>query len=99
MNQFPAVPVSCFAKMASVLFIIRVPYKESSKSLVNKEPSTQIMRGTEDKDTREKTDHQNVKEAKFENENEANISGDANEADLTADDVETLTDPLNLAEV
>ena len=85
--------------MASVLFIIRVPYEESSKSLVNKEASTQVTREAEDKDTREKTDHQNVKEVKLENENEANISGDTNEADLTADDVETLTGPLNLPEV
>ena len=66
--------------MASVVFIICVPYEESSKSL--------------------ETDYQNVKEVKSKDENEANIiSGVTNEADHTADDVETLTGPLNLAEV
>ena len=61
--------------MASVVFIICVPYEE-------------------------KTDYQNVKEVKSKDENEANIiSGVTNEADHTADDVETLTGPLNLAEV
>ena len=81
--------------MASVLFIIRVPYEESSKSLETEEGNKQTMRWTEYKDTREKTDHQNIKENEEneENENEANISGDVNEADLP------LTGPLNLAEV
>ena len=79
--------------MASVLFIIRVPYEESSKSLETEEENKQTIRGTEDKVTKDKSHDKNVKEVKFENENEANISGDTNEADLP------LTGPLNLAEV
>ena len=81
--------------MASVLFIIRVPYEESSKSLETEEGNKQTVRGTEDKDTTEMTDDQNVKEVKCKNENEANFF----EADQAADDVETLTGHLNLAEV
>ena len=74
--------------MAPVLFIIRVPYEESSKILE-----------IEDKDIREKADHQNVNKVKFENENEANRSGDTNEAEQTTNDFEILNGPLNLAEV
>ena len=86
--------------MASFLFIIRIPYEESSKSLkTEKRNIKQTVRGTKDGDTREKTDDKNVKEVKFENENEANISGYTSEADQIADNLETLTGPLNLAEV
>ena len=84
--------------MASVLFIIRVPYKKSSESLETEQGIKQTVQETEDKVTNDKSDDKNVKEVK-ENENEANIiSGDTNEAEQIADDVETLTD-LNLAEV
>ena len=81
--------------MASVLFIIRIPYEES---LEPEGENKHTIRGTEDKVTKDKSHDKNVKEVKFENENEANISGDTNEAYQTADDVEILTD-LNLVEV
>ena len=79
--------------MASVVFIIRVPYREG---FVNSK--------TEDKTTKvgsNKIDLKNVEENKGETAKEADVHGqtnDANQADDTKEDVEVLT-CLNLAEV
>ena len=69
--------------MASVVFIIRVPFEESSKILE-----------IEDKDIRK-----NHRKVKFENGNKADRSDDTNEAEQTTNDFEILNGPLNLAEV
>lgn len=75
--------------MASVLFLIRVPYEESSQSLEGNGDSTSRH-----------ADDQNFNKMKFENDDKS-LSGDcdANESNQAADDIEALTNPLNLVEV
>ena len=99
-------------KIASVVFIIRVPYyEENSKSLKSEGDNEPVSSEEEDKEEniKRQTDDQNVKGVKFEisenktdkafDQNQAEIYGDTSEADQTVDDVEMFTGPLNLAEV
>ena len=85
--------------MASVLFIIRVPYEESHKSLQTEKGNEWTEKGTEDNDTSKSTDDQNVRGVKFKNESEVDTSGGTYELDKIAHDFENLTAGLNLAEV
>ena len=97
--------------MASVVFIIRVPYEESSKDMKPKLPEEGNENLEETKGeggNAGSVNDQNVKEVKFDidqktdnpqDQNEAEIGDATNEADQTTDDVEMLTGPLNLAEV
>ena len=85
--------------MTSVLFIIRVPYEESSKSLQTEKENERTDKGTEDNDTSKSTDDQNVRGVKFKNEIEVDTSGGTCELDETARDLESLTGDLNLAKV
>ena len=86
--------VVVFDKMASVLFIIRVPYQENiqrmEKSRNGKSTSSQM--------------HQKFNQSKAKSDDKALHSedgpgGGTNEADQTANDVRSLNDPLNLATV
>ena len=85
--------------MASVFFIIRVPYEESRKSIQTEKGNERTEKGTEDNDTSKSTDAQNVRGVKFKNDNEADTSGGTCELDKTAHDFENLTGDLDLAEV
>jgi hypothetical protein len=93
--------------MSSVVFIIRVPYyQENSKSLKSEgDNEPESSEGTKEENVKPQTD---VKGVKFENsenrtdkaldQNEAEINDDT-KADVTSDDVEMFTAPLNLAKV
>ena len=94
--------------MASVVFIIRVPYERNSESTKTEAKNESFIEGTEGEGLTGSTDEQNVKEVKFEidkktdkrpDENEAAVGDDTNEADQSAHDVEMFIDPLNLAQV
>ena len=85
--------------MTSVLFIIRVPYEESSKSLQTERGNERTVKATEDNGTSKSTDDQNVRGVKFKNENEADTSGSTYELDEITRDFENLTGDLDLAKV
>ena len=94
--------------MASVVFIIRVPYEGNSESTKAEAKNESFIEETEGEGLTGSTDEQNVKEVKFEidkktdkrpNENEVGVGDDTNEADQSAHDVEMFTGPLNLAQV
>ena len=85
--------------MASVLFIIRVPYEESSKSLQTERGNERTVKATEDNSTSKSTDDQNVGGDKFKNESEADTSGGTYELDEITHDFENLTGDLDLAKV
>ena len=99
--------ITVIVKMASVVFIIRVPYEENSKSLKSEGDNEPVS--SEEEDIKRQTDDENVKGVKFENsenrtdkaldQNEAERNTRDNEANQTADDVEMFTGPLNLAGV
>ncbi|CAB4014001.1 Hypothetical predicted protein [Paramuricea clavata] len=97
--------------MASVVFIIRVPYyEENSKSLKSEwDSESESSEGNKEEDIKRQTDDQNVKEVTFEisenktdkafHQNQAEVYGDTSEANQTVDDMEMFTGHLNLAEV
>ncbi len=100
--------LTCFVRMASVVFIIRVPYEGNSESTKAEAKNESFIEETEGEGLTGSTDEQNVKEVKFEidkktdkrpNENEVGVGDDTNEADQSAHDVEMFTGPLNLAQV
>ena len=72
--------------MASVLFIIRVPYEESSKSMGTENGSEQTVKGTSVNVTSKNIYDQNFK---LENESEADKSDGSYESDKTAHDFKT----------
>ena len=95
--------------MASVVFIIRVPFEENRENLNTgegrNEPENLKEKEGISGQNEDDNSGKNVKGVKFEENNGNNITVDkveprdeTNEADQTEDDVETLTD-LNLAEV
>ena len=97
----------CLVRMASVLFIIRVPYGENTEESEIEEKKENLKKPVEESNPETSADP-NVKEVKFENDqkpdknpdqNEAKAGNETNEADQTTDDVEVLAGPLNLAEV
>ncbi|CAB4009003.1 PREDICTED: uncharacterized protein LOC105336466 isoform X2, partial [Paramuricea clavata] len=98
--------------MASVVFIIRVPYhEENSKSLKSEGDNEPVSsEGNKEEDIKRPTDDENVKGVKFDisenktdikasDQNQAELYGDTSEANQTPDDVEMFTGPLNLAKV
>ena len=81
--------------MASVLFIIRVPYEENSQSMEN---------DWNGESTSSQMDDENLNQSKAKSDDKALHSehdrgGGTNEADQNANDVQSLIDPLNLARV
>ncbi len=95
--------------MASVLFIIRVPYERDSESTKTEGKNESFIEETEGEGLTGSTDEQDVEEVKFEidkktdkrsDENEAAVGDDiTNEAAQSAHDVEMFAGPLNLAQV
>jgi hypothetical protein len=91
-NKTVSVVSSCvfsvYFKMASVVFIIRVPYEENSKSLKSEEDNEPVSseEGNKEEDIKRQTDDQNVKGVKFE------ISENKTDKVLDQDEAETYDD-------
>ena len=94
--------------MASVVFIIRVPYEKAITKDSKAEDINETLKESEEEDVIGSAADPNVKEVKFENDektdktpnqDEAKDGYETNEANQTADDIEIFTGPLNLAEV
>ena len=85
--------------MASVVFIIRIPYEKESDSKTE-EVKENRPRGSNEKNDVGASADPNVKEVKFENDKTPDLNESAiYEPDETTDDIVLFTAPLNLAEV